>query len=293
MFAQVSARRLQGWRQADRLSATVASGIRCKTTARVLSLSLSLCLSPLVLCYPPPLLQCNHHPLLLIPSFPPFFAFSSQKDRLILEDQSGRVMLAGSILAHTCQLVTGVVVAVKGRINDDGDFLANDEVFSFDVANVEDEHAASSALPILSLPSHKLPRRLVLFVSGLGLGTASSPVHDLAVQLLVDFVCGRMADPKSADLASRIVRVVLAGDSVQAVDLHDLRERFGNNKLKASLSTPSKQLDVFLAQLLTSCFVDIMPGRSDPANAALPQQVTVRISFFLSSSSSTSRSLIV
>jgi DNA polymerase II small subunit/DNA polymerase delta subunit B len=31
-------------------------------------------------------------------------------------------------------------------------------------------------------------------------------------------------------------------------------------------------LDLFLAQVLSSCYVDIMPGPSDPANIALPQQ---------------------
>lgn len=38
------------------------------------------------------------------------------------------------------------------------------------------------------------------------------------------------------------------------------------------MSVPSKQLDLWVAQLLSSCFVDILPGATDPANIAIPQQ---------------------
>jgi DNA polymerase II small subunit/DNA polymerase delta subunit B len=34
------------------------------------------------------------------------------------------------------------------------------------------------------------------------------------------------------------------------------------------------QLDILLAQLLTVCHVDIMPGEMDPSNLTMPQQVT-------------------
>lgn len=37
------------------------------------------------------------------------------------------------------------------------------------------------------------------------------------------------------------------------------------------------QLDVLLAQLLSVCSVDLMPGENDPANLVLPQQVTIYV----------------
>lgn len=74
-----------------------------------------------------------------------------------------------------------------------------------------------------------------------------------------------------------LIRVILAGDSVQAADAQQLKERSkqqskGSGSAGQQLSTPSKQLDVLLAQCLGSCPADIMPGASDPANIALPQQ---------------------
>lgn len=67
-------------------------------------------------------------------------------------------------------------------------------------------------------------------------------------------------------------RVVIAGNSVVPTDPMQLKEKFSSQKYKASLSTPSKQFDIWVAQLLSSCHVDVMPGATDPANTALPQQ---------------------
>jgi hypothetical protein len=49
------------------------------------------------------------------------FAYVSQDDSLVLEDESGRIALGGErMLAQVGQLVTGVVVAVKGSVDDNG-----------------------------------------------------------------------------------------------------------------------------------------------------------------------------
>lgn len=45
----------------------------------------------------------------------------AQTDGLILEDESGRIALGGEmVMAHIGQMVTGVVVAVKGSVGADG-----------------------------------------------------------------------------------------------------------------------------------------------------------------------------
>lgn len=65
---------------------------------------------------------------------------------------------------------------------------------------------------------------------------------------------------------------MIAGNSVVPPNPVTLKDKFSSQKYKASLSTPSKQFDIWVAQLLSSCYVDVMPGVSDPANIALPQQ---------------------
>lgn len=69
--------------------------------------------------------------------------------------------------------------------------------------------------------------------------------------------------------------MIVAGDSVVTPDAAGSKERFATqNKstTKTSVANPSKQLDLWLSQLLGSCQVDILPGLSDPANISFPQQ---------------------
>lgn len=52
---------------------------------------------------------------------------ASQRDTIIMEDHSGRVSLDGAIKAAIHHLVTGVVVAVKGKLNEDGIFIVRQQ----------------------------------------------------------------------------------------------------------------------------------------------------------------------
>lgn len=136
----------------------------------------------------------------------------SQRDYLILEDHSGRVLLSGSISSMTNELVSGIVVALRGRVDETGHFAVTQELFSYDVADAADAASSPVALP------RRIPQtaRLVLLASGLALGgtvsaaaaaaVANGGDADLSMQLLVDFICGRLADPESAEVSSRIVR---------------------------------------------------------------------------------------
>lgn len=63
-------------------------------------------------------------------------------------------------------------------------------------------------------------------MSGLSVGsTGANDVHDLSIQLLVDFVGGRFGDEQATNLASKVVRVIVAGDSVVQPDGSVVKER--------------------------------------------------------------------
>jgi DNA polymerase delta subunit 2 len=182
-----------------------------------------------------------------------------------MEDHSGRVSLDGLIKSAINQLVTGIIVAAKGILNEDGIFIVNDWIYSYEIKPV----ILANPTPIADTTISKY----VMFVSGLLIGsTEANDVHDLAVQHLVEFVCGRYGNDTLTSMASSIARIVFAGNSVVPTDPVQLKEKFSSQKYKASLSTPSKQFDIWVAQLLSSCYVDVMPGATDPANIAVPQQ---------------------
>ncbi|KAG0592894.1 hypothetical protein KC19_1G288400 [Ceratodon purpureus] len=181
--------------------------------------------------------------------------FTHNDDYLILEDESGRVKLTGgAILAST--YVTGVVVAVVGQEEKDGEFLVKDVL----VAGLP---------PQKPLPSNTDEDKFVLFVSGLKIGGHGTNPLDL--QLLVDHVTGHLGEEEEQSLSSQIVRVVIAGGSL------DLHTSVSNGqpmsaKNQSKLVEPVKELDLVLTQIAAAVPVDIMPGVNDPANFSLPQQ---------------------
>lgn len=103
--------------------------------------------------------------------------------------------------------------------------------------------------------------------------TTDVPELALARQLLVDFISGRLGGPTERALASRVARVIIAGNSVAPTVPVSTRDRFATTKAQQhELGNPTMQLDLLLAQLLGNCAVDIMPGKLDPTNVSLPQQ---------------------
>lgn len=56
-----------------------------------------------------------------IPPPPPSLKFYSQSDRVMLEDESGRICLVGELIKKT-RLVTGVVIGALGFETSNGDF---------------------------------------------------------------------------------------------------------------------------------------------------------------------------
>lgn len=186
--------------------------------------------------------------------------FMHPEDNLILEDESGRVALAGAI--PPAAYVTGVVVALHGKETSAGNFLVEDVL--------------EAGLP----PQTVLPSinedKYVVFVSGLSVG--SNTFNPLQFQLLIDHITGHLGDENEQTVASKIVRVVVAGNSVH------IAPRYLNGQTVAAkdqprIAEPIKELDIMLTQLVASLPVDIMPGCNDPANFSLPQQPLHRCLF--------------
>lgn len=212
----------------------------------------------------------------------PLAPLASDQDRLILEDQTGRVLLTGSLFQQVGQLVTGIIVAVKGRVNEQGEFHTTDSLFCYDVSHKQPPpQPPKSIADLLKGPSNvKLAnKRFVMFLSGLNFSSEQTS-GDLPVQLLMDFLNGRL-DEASAELAASIVRVVIAGDSLspstpsntnQVGHTSSAINKGNKTGAMSSLVMASRTLDLFLAQALATVPVDIMPGPKDPANLAIPQQ---------------------
>jgi DNA polymerase delta subunit 2 len=199
--------------------------------------------------------------------------FASESDKLFLEDDTGRAVLVGMDSAIPT-IVTGVTVAVLGQIDDSGRF----NVKSWLGAG---EHIASTSSTNANIQENTLQpgEKYIALLSGIEVGAEDSSLE--RVQLMVDFLQGKLGLPEDQELARKVVRCVVAGNIMgTSPDRLQGMERFSNpdavkankEKIERHQSYCTKHADYLITQIAVSCPTDVLPGPSDPANYTLPQQ---------------------
>ncbi|KAL9101767.1 MAG: hypothetical protein Q9163_003014 [Psora crenata] len=219
---------------------------------------------------------------------------STDSARTMLEDESGRLRLIGTPLELN-MLVTGCIIAVMGTENADGDFEVVDLKIP-DLPRQPQRWERDEALALLADGDRKPEVKTrqewegggkVAIVSGLGIsGDEGDP---LKLDLLMEFLLGEACGPQTQQEVAKISRLIIAGNSVSEGNLVRSDDEFVETK-KASKKygydasaynpLPTAHLDEFLASLLPSIPITILPGESDPANASLPQQPIHQAMFF-------------
>ncbi|KAL5114767.1 DNA polymerase delta small subunit Cdc1 [Pleosporales sp. CAS-2024a] len=202
----------------------------------------------------------------------------SSPARMMLEDESGRLRVEGEPLS--AHYVTGCVLAALGTEQADGTF----HVIATQYADLprqpqrwEREDAA------LSRSKQAIPQRpragKIAIVSGLDM-TGDGP-EDMSLHLLAEYLTGEALGPPDQAKAAAITRLIIAGDSLRHASPILSRDEFAAKKaLSKHYSydastydpTPTDRLDTFLAELLPTLPITLLPGISDPSNVALPQQ---------------------
>lgn len=213
----------------------------------------------------------------------------------MLEDESGRLRLIGTPLTSET-LVTGCIVAVMGTENANGDFEVVDvkvpelpaqperyAATDIDEAGkkVKKETDAADGDTDMSGGQDNTPRKKIAIVSGLSFsGTATD--NSLQLALLSDYLSGQAFGPNTQREASQISRLIIAGNSIAStLDAIPTEPAVGNTRKtqkkygydsSAYNPLPIAHLDDFLADLLPSIPITLLPGANDPANVSLPQQ---------------------
>ncbi|EED15220.1 DNA polymerase delta subunit 2, putative [Talaromyces stipitatus ATCC 10500] len=207
------------------------------------------------------------------------------KTQVMLEDESGRLRMTGTML-RTTHLVTGVIIAVLGTENSNGDFEVIDiKVPDFPVQPPRWELASTdkteSTIKRVENTTGKSSK--IAFISGLGITGSSSDT--LALELLTDYLLGYTGPGGEDESPARISRLIIAGNSLGNLETataaaamngdgtakKKVPKKYGYDASSYNAS-PITQLDNFLSELLPSLPVTLMPGENDPANFSLPQQ---------------------
>lgn len=161
-------------------------------------------------------------------------------DRILLEDESGRVALVHDTDNHFFKhdiLVTGCVVAVLGRETEPGVFKVDDLVY----ATPESQPERPASTPTVAF--------------ALGLGFSSSQLSSVACELLAEYLRGELGGETDRTSAAAVARLVVLGNLVASLEPSPLTEANG-----------------FLSSVLESLPVTLLPGTLDPVDLCFPQQ---------------------
>lgn len=203
----------------------------------------------------------------------------------MLEDESGRLRLVGTLLGQV-MLVTGCIVAVIGTENSSGDF----EVLDLKVADLprqpqrwemEDSDSAltnGSSNKRRRSDHHCATPGKIAIISGLAI--TGEEADGLSLDLLAEYLLGEAGGNSEREQAATISRLIIAGNSI---GLPSLKGESDDQLTKKAVKkygydaaaynpAPTAHLDNFLASLLPSLPITLLPGDSDPASVALPQQ---------------------
>ncbi|CEP62708.1 DNA-directed DNA polymerase delta subunit POL31 LALA0_S06e01882g [Lachancea lanzarotensis] len=161
-------------------------------------------------------------------------------DEIMLEDESGRLLLVGDIVKAK-PFVSGTVLGILGMEADAGSFQVLDVCYP------------------VALPQPVFPKQVnagkIALVSGLNL-RPDNPQLSLRLQLLQDYLTG---DLVNAEVVSKIRRLIISGNSLNASD-------------PSTLAGCLNDFGTFIGNVLQSLPIDLMPGACDPSDQSLPQQ---------------------
>lgn len=208
---------------------------------------------------------------------PPRHAYFSTdgETQVMLEDESGRLRLTGTMLKNNL-LVTGVIVAALGTENANGDF----EILDLHIPDLAPQPKRWEGDEEEEKMDVDQPKKKIALVSGLEI--SGTEADTLSLSLLSEFLLGEALDDGDQREASTISRLIVAGNSISSdlINNHQTSiedgKKPGNRKYGYDAASynpvPTAQLDQFLAELLPSIPITLMAGEQDPANATLPQQ---------------------
>lgn len=179
---------------------------------------------------------------------------------------------------NPANFVTGVVIALKGRITTNGLFEVKDYTYP-GVPSIESmpqiDQSDYKQGENLSLFENLENREFVAFISGLEFGNMK---EKLAIEIMAKFFNGQYGTKEERFLNSRVLRLIIAGNSIgdeKDIDMvikgsyrtQDLNEKVYNN-----LSNSIEMFEDFLVGVSQACEVDVIPGENDISGAFFPQQ---------------------
>ncbi|CCH62505.1 hypothetical protein TBLA_0H02190 [Henningerozyma blattae CBS 6284] len=178
-------------------------------------------------------------------------------DEIMLEDESGRIILCGELIKNT-PFITGTVVGLLGMEAEAGSFQVLDICYP-------------QAIPQLPVPTsnNNIKGKKIMFLSGLNINT-TTPSNLFRAQLLQEYILGRINNDNDTILneISSISKIIICGNSIESnVNLRNKKDN-GIGDLLSCI----QEFNKILINILQSIPIEIIPGEKDPSDKGWPQQ---------------------
>jgi len=193
-------------------------------------------------------------------------------DKLIIEDETGRLVISGALVTQA-KLVTGVVLAVRGQLDPATSIFAVNDIC---IADMSAQPPLPASVTLTESEAEPRPTdHYLALVSGLNVGAEGDGEHMLALQLLCDYLSANVGGGEELGLQRQIVRLVVCGNSL-AIDGDKPTGAEALRPMKAkqqrTLANSLQAFEAILLPVAASMPIDLMPGITDPSNLNLPQQ---------------------
>ncbi|KNC80578.1 hypothetical protein SARC_07062 [Sphaeroforma arctica JP610] len=183
-------------------------------------------------------------------------------DKLILEDQAGRINLIGKNLPID-DVVTGVVVACYGIENADGDFFVTSYCFA---------DMAPQKMRELK-PEPVDGDTYIGLVSGLNISPQNKNLFP--VQMMADYLTGNLGNENENSVVSRVSHLMVLGNSMGPMPKKSEIQAYVSDKNARNSSDDQhfalKELDSIFSEITANTPMIVSPGAHDPSNFSLPQ----------------------
>ena len=199
------------------------------------------------------------------------------EDSLYIEDSFGRQIIFGNYPNFKKEeFISGIPLAIKGKINNDGIFVFDDFLFYKNIYLNKD-------FIFNTPPVHKNDieeENYILFISNIkiGLNENEKGFNESIITLLIEFIQNRNnINNELRNYSNKIKKVILVGNSLNTI------EKEFENKIILDNSRPSSQeinnkildnyisLNKFLHFVSNYTMIDLMPNNDSDDNLLYPQ----------------------
>lgn len=195
-------------------------------------------------------------------------------DLIVLEDESGRLPITGKFLSNYL-LCTGCIVGAMGTENKDGQF----EIIEIEPVDLPAQPARWELHNLALKEQGQKPVKTkkaggkIAIVSGLAFDGQSADT--VLLDTLQEYLLGEIG---TGTQNGPISRLIIAGNAFGDMAPIPTREELMRKSAKkhgtepaAYNASPAEQVDAFIACLLPSIPVTLIPGILDPTSVSLPQ----------------------